>query len=423
MISLAEAQKFVLDACPEMSAVSWAVSDALGCVVSSTIRAAQPVPPFANASRDGYALRSADTARASKEIPGRFPVVGTVMAGQRPRRAVGRQQVVRIMTGAPVPEGADAVCQLEDCHMSSDGAIVIEQPVAPGTAIRLAGEDVAPGRVLLQAGSLLTPAHLGVLAGQGMQRVAVHPRPRVGVISTGDELASDHDQLRMGQIRDTNRPLLIGLVEREGWQSVDLGISPDDEATISEVLDRGAACDALITSGGVSVGDRDVVRTVVSDRSGRTARSMQVAIRPAKPFTFGVLEDSNTPVFALPGNPVSAMVSFEMFVRPAIRRMAGHHQLYRPVVLAQASHAMPKRSDGKTHFVGVDCYLNRNGRWRVRSVGGPASHQLAAMSRANALAILREAPGVKRWDQLPVMLIEVTGLEAASLDWAEVVDS
>jgi hypothetical protein len=150
---------------------------------------------------------------------------------------------------------------------------------------------------------------------------------------------------------------------------------------------------------------------------------MQVAIRPAKPFTFGVLEDSNTPVFALPGNPVSAMVSFEMFVRPAIRRMAGHHQLYRPVVLAQASHAMPKRSDGKTHFVGVDCYLNRNGRWRVRSVGGPASHQLAAMSRANALAILREAPGVKRWDQLPVMLIEVTGLEAASLDWAEVVDS
>jgi molybdenum cofactor synthesis domain-containing protein len=334
------------------------------------------------------------------------------------------QQVVRIMTGAPVPEGADAVCQLEDCSMSRDGVIVIDQPVDPGTAIRLAGEDVAPGRVLLQAGSLITPTHLGVLAGQGMLRVAIHPRPRVGVISTGDELASDHEPLRIGQIRDTNRPLLLGLVEREGWESVDLGISPDDEATIGKVLDRGAAsCDALITSGGVSVGDRDVVRTVVSDRSGRTARSMQVAIRPAKPFTFGVLEESNTPVFGLPGNPVSAMVSFEMFVRPAIRRMAGHRQLYRPVVLAQASHAIPKRSDGKTHFVGVDCYLNRNARWRVRSVGGPESHQLAAMSRANALAILREAPGVKRWDQLPVMLIEANVVESASLDWAEVVNS
>jgi molybdenum cofactor synthesis domain-containing protein len=246
----------------------------------------------------------------------------------------------------------------------------------------------------------------------------------VGVISTGDELVSDNEPLRMGQIRDSNRPFLIGMVEREGWQSVDLGISPDDEATISEILDRGVACcDALITSGGVSVGDRDVVRSVISDRSGGTARSMQVAIRPAKPFTFGVLEESNTPVFGLPGNPVSAMVSFEMFVRPSIRRMAGHRQLYRPVVLAQASHAIPKRSDGKTHFVGVDCYLDRNSRWRVRSVGGRESHQLAAMSRANALAILRKAPGVKRWDQLPVMLMEANGLESASLDWTEVVNS
>jgi molybdopterin molybdotransferase len=150
---------------------------------------------------------------------------------------------------------------------------------------------------------------------------------------------------------------------------------------------------------------------------------MQVAIRPAKPFAFGVLEESRTPVFGLPGNPVSAMVSFEMFVRPAIRRMAGHRNLYRPVVLASASDSIPRRRDGKTHFVRADCRLDRRGRWCVRPVEGQESHQLAAMSRANALAVLPDGPGVKKADRLPVMLIEADFLESASLEWTEVVNS
>ena len=223
----------------------------------------------------------------------------------------------------------------------------------------------------------------------------VHPRPRVGILSTGDELTSGSGPLGAGQIRDANRHTLLGLVRREGWDAVDLGIVGDDERALTAVLDRaGLECDAIITSGGVSVGDLDIVKLVLHKRSGGTMRWMQVAIRPAKPFAFGTLDVSGTPVFGLPGNPVSAMVSFELFVRPGVRRMAGHRRLDRTVVPAVADADLRRRPDGKIHFVRVVVSLDESGTWHLRPMGGQDSHQLTAMAEANALAVLPDGEGV-----------------------------
>src|SRR6202041_1290866 len=220
------------------------------------------------------------------------------------------------------------------------------------TFVRQPGRDVAVGDVIAAAGAVLGPAHLGVLANQGASGVRVHRRPRVGVLSTGDELFSGTGPLPPGKIRDANRRTLLALVRREGWDGVDLGIVGDDESALVELLTSAASrCDAILTSGGVSVGDLDLVRVVLEKLSAGKMRWMQVAIRPAKPFAFGVLADSATPVFGLPGNPVSAMVSFELFVRPALRLLAGHRALHRPVVSATTDVDLHRRADGKLHLL------------------------------------------------------------------------
>jgi molybdenum cofactor synthesis domain-containing protein len=300
------------------------------------------------------------------------------------------------MTGAPMPVGADAVCMLEDCTEVDGGAVVaVDLPVAPGEAVRRAGEDVLVGDILATSGTVLTPGHLGVLANQGMDQVLVHLRPRVGVLSTGDELVSGPGPLAPGQIRDANRHTLLGLVRREGWDAVDLGIVGDDESALVETLDRASVdCDAIVTSGGVSVGDLDIVRVVLEKQAGGTMRWMQVAIRPAKPLAFGTLEGSGTPVFGLPGNPVSAMVSFELFVRPGVRRIAGHLAVHRVGIPAVADTDLLRTPDGKTHFVRVVLWMDREGRWRLRPNVGQDSHQLLSMAGANALAVLPDGEGV-----------------------------
>jgi molybdenum cofactor synthesis domain-containing protein len=208
-------------------------------------------------------------------------------------------------------------------------------------------------------------------------------------------------------IRDANRHTLLGLVRRQGWDAVDLGIVGDDEAALSDALDRGAAeCDAVVTSGGVSVGDLDIVKVVLEKRSGGTMRWMQVGIRPAKPFAFGTLAGPGTPVFGLPGNPVSAMVSFELFVRPGVRRISGHRVLHRPLVTACTEVDLPRRPDGKIHFVRARLSLDDGGGWWVRPVDGQDSHQLRAMADANALVVLPDGEGVAGGDHVQVMLTD-----------------
>src|SRR6185437_3487512 len=233
-------------------------------------------------------------------------VVGSVMAGHVLSEVVGPGEAVRIMTGAPLPRGADAVCMIEETNVHGDGdSVTILRALDPGGFVRQPGQDVAVGDVVATGGTVISPAHLGVLANQGIVTVLAHPRPKVGVLSTGDELYSGSGPLPPGRIRDANRPTLLALCRQEGWDCVDLGIVGDEEAPLVEALQRGAAtCDAVLTSGGVSVGDLDLVRVVLEKLSAGTMRWMQVAIRPAKPLAFGLLAGTGTPVFGLPGNPV-----------------------------------------------------------------------------------------------------------------------
>jgi molybdenum cofactor synthesis domain-containing protein len=415
MIPLRDAQAFVLGACGPGAPRPVPIDEALGCVVAAQVVATEPVPPFVNSSRDGYALRAADTLTAGDaEGTVRLRVVGLIMAGSPFEGVVGPGQAARIMTGAPMPTGADAVCMLEDCLVEEDGeVVVISQPVPAGEAVRGVGEDVAVGDVMAEPGTVLSPAHLGVLANQGIAEVLVHPRPRVGVLSTGDELASSVGPLAPGQIRDANRHTLLALVRREGWVPVDLGMVGDDEEALGEVLDRAtASCDAVVTSGGVSVGDHDIVKVVLEKRSAGTMRWMQVAIRPAKPFAFGTLDGSGTPVFGLPGNPVSAMVSFELFVRPAVRSIGGHRRLERVAVPAVAESDLRRSRDGKTHFLRAVVSLDPQGAWRVRPMVGQDSHQLRAMADANALAVLPDGAGVGAGELVEVLLTDPERLNA-----------
>jgi molybdopterin molybdotransferase len=407
MIPLAEAEAYVLSHCPPLAPRPVPLDEALGCVCAATVAASEPVPPFVNSSMDGYAVRSIDTAAASEVAPVGLRLVGTVLAGSTGSVPVGSGQAARIMTGAPLPDGSDAVVMQETCQLEDDGTVVVlEQPVRSGSCIRTIGQDVATGTTVVAAGTELTPGHLGSLANQGLSEVTVHPRIRVGVLSTGDELATADMALTRGQIRDANRPTLLALVERQGWVPVDLGTVGDDAAEVAEALDGAAGrCDAVLTSGGVSVGDADVVKTVLRERCDGSMRWMQVAIRPAKPFAFGILEGSGLPVFGLPGNPVSAMVSFELLVRPAGRRMGGHRHLHHLTVPATVVGDIRRRPDGKTHYIRSVLTIEDDGAWRVRPLDGQQSHQLSVMAEANALAVVADGDGVAAGGTVSVLVV------------------
>jgi molybdopterin molybdotransferase len=356
---------------------------------------------------DGYAVRSVDTADATVATTVGLRLVGTVLAGSPGGVPVRAGQAMRIMTGAPLPDGSDAVVMQEVCRLEADATVVVlEGPVRSGSYIRTVGQDVAFGSTVVAAGTELTPGHLGSLANQGLSEVMVHPHLRVGVLSTGDELVTAGTALTAGQIRDANRPSLLALVARQGWVPVDLGRVGDDEAEVTDALDGAAGrCDAVLTTGGVSVGDADVVKTVLQERCRGSMRWMQLAIRPAKPFAFGILEESGLPVFGLPGNPVSAMVSFELLVRPAGRRMGGHRHLHHLTVPATVDGDIRRRPDGKTHYIRSVLTVGVDGAWRVRPLDGQQSHQLAVMAEANALAVVADGDGVATGDTVPVMVV------------------
>ena len=403
MIPLEEAQARVMEACPPRPARSLPIGDCLGLVTAEEVVAADPVPPFSNTAMDGFALRAADTA----EAPVALQVVATLPAGVDPRGIhLGAGEAVRIMTGAAIPEGADAVVMVERTHAAAGGErVIIEEAARPGDHVRPAAEDIAPGDVVFPAGTVLGPGHLGVLASVGREQARVHPRPRVGVLSTGDELTEPGKALGPGQIRDSNRRSLLALVALTGCVPVDLGIVRDQEDEIdAAVTSAVSSCDALITSGGVSMGDYDYVKAVLDRRSLGGMTWMQVAIKPAKPLSFGVVD--GVPVFGLPGNPVSSMVSFELFARPALRQMMGHPVPFRAPVTGVADEALPRRPDGKVHFLRVAAaYDDEAGRWRARSSGGQASNLLRAMAMADALAVLPDGDGVRAGDPVGLLLL------------------
>ena len=402
MISPVAARAHVLDRVPTLEPAAVPLTEAVGCVTAEAVTAGDPIPAFDNTAMDGYALRSADVAGADEATPAALEVIGTLAAGSAERPEVGPGQAVRIMTGAPVPPGADAVVMVELTERDGDDRVRVRTAVPEGNHIRLVGEDVQAGDVVVDEGTVLTPAHIGVLASVGREAVTVRRPPRVGVLSTGDELVTAPAPLAFGQIRDSNRPMLLAEVADSGFVAVNLGTAPDDEAVLRAALaDAVATCDAVVTSGGVSVGDFDLMKQVLDDLGDMAW--MQIAIRPAKPFAFGLVD--GTPVFGLPGNPVSALVSFELFARPALRSMMGHPRLDRPRVQAVAVADLGRRADGKTHFVRVVASY-RDGAFHVAPVGGQGSHHLTAMASANALAVVEDGEGVAAGETLTVIPLD-----------------
>jgi molybdopterin molybdotransferase len=395
LLPLDDARAHVLERVVPLGATTVPLVEGLGRVTAEAIVASEAVPPFANSAMDGFAVRSADLTSASGSRPVELRVVHTQAAGAPPSISVERGQAIRIMTGAVVPSGADAVVMVERSHALADDLVGFVAPAPLGDNIREPGSDIAAGVVVVETGTLLRPTHVGVMASAGRATVSVIRRPRVGVLSTGDELVPAGQPLAAGQIRDSNRPALLATVAAIGCEPVDLGSALDDEAAIEQALRLAVeSCDAVVTSGGVSVGDFDWVK-VVLDRMG-DMRWMQIAIRPAKPFAFGVVASADgrtVPVFGLPGNPVSSLVSFELLARPALRRMAGISPVLPPPATATLAHAVERRPDGKVHFLRVATGWV-DGQLVARSVGGQGSHQLGAMAGADALAVVPDGPGL-----------------------------
>ncbi len=411
MLTLEEVRDHVLATCPPREPRPHLLSDALGLVTTEDIFATESIPRFANTAMDGFAVRSVDVANPPVDLE----IIETIAAGHAPKVTVCAGQASRIMTGAIIPPGADAVVMVEktvektSLTSTDTTTVTINAAVAPGNHVRDVGEDVSAGSLALKAGTVLGAGHLGVLASLGQTHVCASPRPTVGVLSTGDELVDDGSDLKPGQIRDSNRATLLGLLTLNQMNPVDLGLVRDDETEITTAVTNAvSSCDALITSGGVSMGDFDYVKEVLS-RIGQM-RWMQIAIKPAKPFAFGTVE--GVPVFGLPGNPVSSMVSFELFALSGLRSMMGHRQPVRQTIRAVAAENLLRRPDGKTHFLRVVAepptssnQAIEGGQILVHSAGGQGSHMLWSMAHANALAVVPDGEGIKAGEGVDVLLL------------------
>ncbi len=409
MISLEDAQARINADIGLLPVVTVPLAESLGLVLQQEVVANEPIPPFDNTAMDGFAIQAADSAEASETTPVTLPVVATVAAGFVAPRPLESGEAMRIMTGAPIPEGADAVIMVELTRpVAGQESVQLLATVPVGNHIRPTGDDLPAGTVVFGSGTVITPGHIGVMASVGVSEVSVLRRARVGVFSTGDELVDAGVPLAPGQIRDSNRPTLLALLREAGVEPVDLGRLPDDEAAIDRALraavdpDAAAPVDALLTSGGVSMGDFDFVKKVLSELG--ELNWMQVAIKPAKPLAFGML--FGIPVFGLPGNPVSSVVSFELFARPAIRSMMGMPDPERRSIWAIADEPLLRSIDGKVHFQRVVVAPEPDGSWRAHSAGGQGSHQLSALATANGLAVLPDGDGVGSGQRVRVLQLD-----------------
>jgi molybdopterin molybdotransferase len=387
-LAVGEASAHMLAGIGALGSESVALERALGRVLARDVVSPITLPPWDNASMDGFAVRAADVAGASADAPVRLRVVETIAAGRRGTRSIGAGEAARIMTGAPVPSGADSVVRVEDTT-SPDGAMVVDvrDDRDAGRNVRARGEDVRAEAVVLRAGTPIGAAHVGVLASVGCVQPEVHRRPRVAILATGDELVplERFDEVRAGdRIVSSNSYSLAAAVEAAGGVPVPLGIAPDDPAGLATCLRAAEGSDLVITSGGVSVGDFDYTREVVGALGGELSL-WRVRMRPGAPLGYGRL--FGAPWLGLPGNPVSALVTFELFARPLLRVLAGHRRPHRrvvPVVLTeQVQLAAPL-----THYLRAVLNTDAEGRTTASLTGAQSSGMLTSMAAADALLVL-----------------------------------
>lgn len=362
-----------------------ALLDALDCVLAEDVVSGVDLPGFDNSAMDGYAVRVEDVATASRQAPVVLPVVADVPAGSDEQLPLTPGSAIRIMTGAPVPPRTGGIVPVEQTD-AGVARVEVHAPVAAGQFVRPRGEDVRAGDVLLRAGLRLGPRHLGLVAAAGQDRVRVRPRPRVVVISTGSELVEPGHPPGFGKVSDSNSIALTAAALDVGTLAYRVGIVPDDPRVLLQTLeDQLARADLVVTSGGVSAGAYDTVKEVLS-RLGTVAFE-KVAMQPGMPQGFGTI-GAGIPIFTLPGNPVSSYVSFEVFVRPALRKMMGEPQLHRPSVTARVEQGWTSPA-GKRQFVRVELHREADG-FLARPVGGQGSHLVADLAAASALAVVPE---------------------------------
>ncbi len=415
MLPVAEALEIVLREAQPLPPRRLPAAQALGLVLAEEVRAAAPLPPFAASIKDGYAVVAADG-------PGVYPLAGRIAAGEMADFVLQPGAVAYITTGAPLPRGADAVVQVEDTRVAANGGVEILRAARPGEDVRPVGYDIATGAQVLSAGERLGPAELGLIAAVGVTDLLVYARPRVGVLSTGDELTLPGAPLLPGRIYDSNGPTLRAAVEWAGGEVVDLGIGPDVESVLRVALDHAiGTCDIILTSGGVSMGELDLIKKLVA--AAGTVHFGRLRMKPGKPCTFATLPAPDTGteggrkvlLFGLPGNPVSSLVTFYLLGLPAVRRLGGWKNSTLPRV--QAVLDAPVQLDStrpeyhRARLTWDETLHGGSGGWLATSTGSQASSRLLSMHGANALLELPQAEG-----QLPagavvaaLLLTQATG--------------
>jgi molybdopterin molybdotransferase len=382
LLSVEDAREKVLSQVQPLSTINLPLTESHGCVLAEEAVASSDIPNFPSSAMDGFAVRSSDVAGASPGSPVELTIVGRAPIGRRPEATVGGREAVRIATGAPVPAGADSIVPMENCEAAGDRVRILAAS-PEGKHIRPTGEDVRAGEVLVGRGRRLGAPELALLATAGFSHPLVHPRPRVVVLSTGDELIAPPGSPAYGQVRDSNAYLLFGALREAGAAPVLAGIVRDEVDELRDtVLSRLVQADAFVSSGGVSVGERDVVKAAFFRRGD--VEFFKVAMQPGMPQGFGTIEGK--PYFGLPGNPVSVFVSFEVFIRPAMLKMMGRTSLFRPEITARltADVSGPK---GKTQFARVLVRSERDG-YVATPTGGRGSNLISTVARANGLAIV-----------------------------------
>ncbi|MBI2218490.1 MAG: molybdopterin molybdotransferase MoeA [Candidatus Rokubacteria bacterium] len=393
MLTVEEALEQILSRTVPLQTERVDLRGALGRALAETIVSRREIPPWRNSSMDGYAVRAEDTGEVD------LAVVGRIIAGTLPSRPLARGEAMRIFTGAPLPDGADAVVPQEDVE-ASDSRVRLRTRVDPGAYVRPAGEDVRRGDVVLEPGCRLGAAEIGFLAALGYRQVRVVRRPRVAILSTGNELADLGTEPGPGQIPNTNTYSLMAQVLEAGVEPIVLGVAADRLDDIERRLDWGLSADVLLSSAGVSVGELDLVREALV-ALGAELHLWKVSMRPGKPITFGSLR--GRPVFGLPGNPVSAMVTFELFVRPALLRMAGHRRLHRPRIAARALARIPNPGSRRGY---LRVQLSRDGNeWGARLTGDQGSGILRSMILADGLAVVPGDTVVVPGDTVEVLVL------------------